>query len=106
EFGLDQIKYDATSVGTVGTLDGVHVGHQAIIRYLVNRANNQNGTSAVVTFSPHPREIVHGEEVPLLTTIDERADALEALGVDRFKIGRASCRERVEVRGVCGRLKR
>ncbi len=86
EFGLDQIKYDATSVVTVGTFDGVHVGHQAIIRYLVNRANNQNGTSVVVTFSPHPREIVHGEEVPLLTTIDERADALEALGVDRFII--------------------
>lgn len=86
EFGLDQIRHDSTSVVTVGTFDGVHVGHQAIIRYLVNRAADKDGTSVVVSFSPHPREVVHGEEVPLLTTIDERADALSELGVDRFII--------------------
>lgn len=86
EFGLEQIKHDPTSVVTVGTFDGVHVGHQAIIRYLVNRAADKEGTSVVVSFSPHPREIVHGEDVPLLTTIEERADALANLGVDRFII--------------------
>lgn len=86
EFGIDQIEHDPTSVLTVGTFDGVHSGHQAIIRYLVARAGDRNGTSVVVTFSPHPREIVHGQEVPLLTTIDERADVLEQLGVDRFII--------------------
>lgn len=86
EFGLEQIRKDTSSVVTVGTFDGVHVGHQAIIRYLVNRARERNGTSVVVSFSPHPREVVHGEEIPLLTTIDERADAVEKLGVDRFII--------------------
>ena len=84
EFGLDQINHDATSVVTVGTFDGVHVGHQAIIRYLVRRARDKDGSSVVVSFSPHPREVVHDDEVPLLTTIDERGDAMEELGVDRF----------------------
>lgn len=84
EFGLDQINHDPTSVVTVGTFDGVHVGHQAIIRYLVRRARDKQGSSVVVSFSPHPREVVHDQEVPLLTTIDERGDAMEELGVDRF----------------------
>ncbi len=40
----------------------------------------------VVTFSPHPREVITGQPVPLLTTLDERADLLEALGVERFVV--------------------
>lgn len=84
EFGLDQIEQDTTSVVTVGTFDGVHIGHRAILRYLLERARARQGRSVAVTFDPHPREVVHGEAVPLLTTIDERAALLEALGLDRF----------------------
>ena len=84
EYGLDQISRDSSSVVTVGTFDGVHVGHQAILRYLVNRAAERSGTSVVLSFDPHPREVVHGEEVALLTTIDERAEVMEKLGIDRF----------------------
>lgn len=84
EFGIDQIVHDPSSVVTVGTFDGVHVGHRAILRYLVERARERNGSSVVLSFSPHPREVVHGEEIPLLTTIDERGDAMEVIGIDRF----------------------
>lgn len=84
EYGLDQISSDPTSVVTVGTFDGVHIGHRAILRYLVNRAAERDGTSVVVSFDPHPREVVHGEEVPLLTTVPERAEIMEGLGIDRF----------------------
>jgi len=84
EFGLEQIEKDGASVVTVGSFDGVHVGHQAIIRYLVQRAGRREGRSVAVTFEPHPREVLTGHAVPLLTTIDERAQALEALGLDRF----------------------
>ncbi|GIV61304.1 MAG: riboflavin biosynthesis protein [Rhodothermaceae bacterium] len=84
EYGLDQIIYDPTSRVTVGTFDGVHLGHQAILRYLRQRVVEQGGHSVVVSFDPHPREVVTGRPVPLLTTIDERADLLEALGIDRF----------------------
>jgi riboflavin kinase/FMN adenylyltransferase len=84
ELGLDQISKDPASVVTVGTFDGVHLGHQAVLRYLVDRARDQAGRSVVLSFDPHPRQVVHGEDVPLLTTIEERADAMEKLGIDRF----------------------
>ena len=79
EFGLDQITRDPASVVTVGTFDGVHRGHQAILGYLHERAMVRKGSSVVLSFSPHPREVVHGEPVPLLTTPDERADLIRFL---------------------------
>jgi riboflavin kinase/FMN adenylyltransferase len=86
EIGWDAITLDEQSVVTVGTFDGVHRGHQAIIEYLQERAEAQSGPSTLVSFDPHPRAVVHGEEVPLLTTVAERADLLEALGLDRFVV--------------------
>lgn len=84
ELGLENVQRNSASVVTVGTFDGVHVGHQALVRYLVRRAEEQGGCSVVVTFNPHPREVVRSEAVPLLTTVEERAAVLERLGVDRF----------------------
>lgn len=86
EFGLDAIVADDDAVVTVGTFDGVHRGHQAILRYLLDRARTREGVSTVVSFDPHPREVVHGEPVPLLTTIEERAERLAAHGLDRFVV--------------------
>ena len=86
EFGLHEITRDDRSVLTVGTFDGVHLGHRAILRYLRERAEGVGGRSVVVSFDPHPREVVLGEHVPLLTTLDERADLLEGLGIDRFVV--------------------
>ncbi|PAP82444.1 riboflavin biosynthesis protein RibF [Rubrivirga sp. SAORIC476] len=80
------VRADPRSVVTTGTFDGVHLGHQAIIRYLVARAAETGGVPTVVTFDPHPREILTGHAIPLLTSLDERADALEALGVERFVV--------------------
>ena len=82
----DAIRPDAGSVVTTGTFDGVHRGHQVIVRYLVERARAVGGVPTVVTFDPHPREVLTGVPVPLLTTLDERADLLEALGVERFVV--------------------
>jgi len=86
EIGWDQIAHDARSVVTVGTFDGVHRGHQAIIKYLKQRSGEQSGPSTLVSFDPHPRSVVHGEDVPLLTTVAERADLLETHGLDRFVV--------------------
>lgn len=69
-------------VVTVGTFDGVHVGHQMVVRYLLGRARALGAPSRVVTFDPHPRAVVRGEHVPLLTTVAERVEKLAALGVD------------------------
>ena len=84
EYGLEQIEKDGRSLVTVGSFDGVHVGHQAIVQYLVRRAHQRRCRSVVISFEPHPREVLTGEAVLLLSTIDERAGYLEALGLDRF----------------------
>ncbi len=86
EIGWDDITHDGQSVVTVGTFDGVHRGHRAILEYLHRRASQHSGPSTLVSFDPHPRAIVHGEEVPLLTTVAERADLLEELDLDRFVV--------------------
>ncbi|HLT48461.1 MAG TPA: bifunctional riboflavin kinase/FAD synthetase [Rubricoccaceae bacterium] len=86
EHGYDEIRRDDRSVLTTGTFDGVHLGHQAILRYLAARAAAVGGKATVVTFHPHPREVLAATPVPLLTTLDERADLVEALGLDRFVV--------------------
>jgi riboflavin kinase/FMN adenylyltransferase len=86
EIGWDEITHDDQSIVTVGMFDGVHRGHQAIIEYLRERAREQSGLSTLVSFDPHPRAVVHGDDVPLLTTVADRADALETLGLDRFVV--------------------
>lgn len=86
EIGLEAITPDERAVVTVGTFDGVHRGHQAILRYLTERARERQGVSTVVSFDPHPREVVHGESVPLLSTIRERAALLEQYGLERFVV--------------------
>jgi riboflavin kinase/FMN adenylyltransferase len=86
EIGLEAITPDERAVVTVGTFDGVHRGHQAILRYLTERARQRQGVSTVVSFDPHPREVVHGESVPLLSTIRERAALLEQYGLERFVV--------------------
>ena len=86
EIGWAQITRDPDTVLTVGTFDGVHRGHQAILRYLLERADMRDGTSTVISFDPHPREVVGNESVPLLTTVDERAQLFEQFGLDRFVV--------------------
>lgn len=86
EVGFEQIRRDPSSVVTIGTFDGVHLGHLAIIRYLLERTTERDGISTLVTFYPHPREVIQGRPVPVLTTIEERAAILEKIGLDRFVI--------------------
>jgi riboflavin kinase / FMN adenylyltransferase len=67
------------SVATIGVFDGVHLGHRA----LLSRVITAEAISAVLTFDPHPGEILRPDSHPrLLTTIDERIELLTALGVD------------------------
>jgi riboflavin kinase/FMN adenylyltransferase len=75
-----------SSVTTVGTFDGVHIGHRTIIDYAVRRARQGGLVSTVVSFDPHPRAVVTGADVPLLTTVPERVRLMEDLGVDRFVV--------------------
>src|SRR5687768_678377 len=88
------------TVITVGTFDGVHRGHRDVIERLVRRGRERGLPSVLVTFDPHPMEIVNPAAAPpLLTTREEKLEVLAESGINYlavvpFKIGRASCRER------------
>jgi riboflavin kinase / FMN adenylyltransferase len=71
------------SVVTIGVFDGVHRGHQHIIGYTVNRATGLGLASVVLTFDPHPSEVVRpGSHPAVLTEPHRKAELIEALGVD------------------------
>lgn len=71
------------SVVTIGTFDGVHIGHQKIIKKLTKRAAEKNLFSVVLTFFPHPRMVLQqNSDIKLLNTIEERKEILSALGLD------------------------
>jgi riboflavin kinase / FMN adenylyltransferase len=74
----------ARAVVTVGTFDGVHRGHQAVLAEIVRRARARGVESVAVTFDPHPLEVVNPAAAPrLLTLLAERQRLLAATGVDR-----------------------
>ncbi|MGV9254991.1 bifunctional riboflavin kinase/FAD synthetase [Streptomyces sp. NPDC003697] len=82
--GLEDIPQDwGRSVVTIGSYDGVHRGHQLIIRHAVDRARALDVPVVVVTFDPHPSEVVRpGSHPPLLAPHHRRADLMADLGVD------------------------
>ncbi|MFJ9777511.1 bifunctional riboflavin kinase/FAD synthetase [Kitasatospora sp. NPDC101157] len=82
--GLEEIPADwGRSVVTIGSFDGVHRGHQLIIGRAVERARELGLPSVVVTFDPHPREVIRpGSHPPLLAPHPRRAELIAELGVD------------------------
>lgn len=85
---IKNVKRSSNSAVTVGTFDGVHLGHRLLIQHLVDTARKQNCRSVIVSFDPHPREVLQGghNSIKLLTTLQERADLLSTLGVDEFVV--------------------
>lgn len=69
---------------TLGTYDGVHLGHQTIIREMVSEARKNGKESVLLTFHPHPRMVLYPEShsVRLIDTIEEKLEKLEKLGLD------------------------
>ncbi|MFY7671804.1 bifunctional riboflavin kinase/FAD synthetase [Tenacibaculum sp. MEBiC06402] len=68
---------------TIGTFDGVHIGHQKIVKDLVKQASDNNKKSALLTFFPHPRMVLQKDaSIELINTIDERINLLEKTGLD------------------------
>ncbi|NQY31303.1 MAG: bifunctional riboflavin kinase/FAD synthetase [Flavobacteriaceae bacterium] len=75
------------TVLTIGTFDGIHIGHKKILDRLIHTAKNQQLESLVLTFFPHPRMVLQKDSnIKLIHTIDERADILNNLGLDNLII--------------------
>ena len=82
----DYIKVP-NAVVTIGTFDGVHRGHQEILKNMVNRAKELGGESVVVTFFPHPRQVLSNDSgIRFISTQEEKTRHLEALGIDNLII--------------------
>jgi riboflavin kinase/FMN adenylyltransferase len=95
---------------TIGTFDGVHRGHQAILRPMVEQAHAAGGKAVVVTFFPHPVAVLRGVNEPIyLTTPDERARRMGQLGLDAvitlpFTRALAALTAEEFMRMLCGKL--
>jgi len=85
---LDNFKSDLKTIVTIGTFDGVHIGHQYIINYLNKIAKREQGESVLLTFSPHPRFVINREHshLKLIDTLDEKKEKLESLGLQNFVV--------------------
>ena len=80
---LEDYRNNVNSVVTIGTFDGVHIGHQKIVKRLIKVAKKNNLQSTVLTFFPHPRMVLQKESnIKLINTIDEKADLFNNLGLD------------------------
>lgn len=75
------------TIVTIGTFDGVHLGHKKILEKIVENAHSQNCESLVLTFFPHPRTILQADsEMKQLNTLAEKTNLLSALGIDNLVI--------------------
>lgn len=85
---IDEFTAVNNAVVTIGTFDGVHLGHRKIISGIKELAESTGGETVILTFFPHPRMILHPEDesLKLITTIAEKAELMERLGVDHLII--------------------
>ena len=82
-------KQNKNTVVTIGTFDGVHIGHQKIIQRMLTVGKEKDLTPAILTFFPHPRMVLQKDaNIKLINTIDEKKDILNALGIKTLIIKR------------------
>jgi riboflavin kinase/FMN adenylyltransferase len=86
--GLTDLPAFRNAVITIGTFDGVHIGHQAILEKLAQRAREVGGESVLITFDPHPRLVLSPQNVSveLLSSLAEKLEALSHVGIDNVVV--------------------
>ena len=84
---IEDYDEDKRSVVTIGTFDGIHLGHQEILSRLIKSSKNKDLNSVVLTFFPHPRIILNKyNEVKMIDTLDEKIIHLNEIGIDSLII--------------------
>jgi len=85
---IDQLPPFHKAVITIGTFDGVHLGHRQVISKLKEEARAIDGETVIITFHPHPRKIVSSAilGIRLINTLDEKIQLLSALGIDHLVV--------------------
>ncbi len=87
-YDIEQLPVFRNAIITIGTFDGVHMGHRQIIDKLKTEAKSQNGETVIITFHPHPRKVVSSAilGIRLINTLTERIDLLAQLGIDHLVV--------------------
>ena len=81
--GIFKFKSQKSIAITIGTFDGVHIGHQQILKRLINNAKSADLNAVLLTFFPHPRMVLQKESnIKLLNTLEEKIEILKSLGLD------------------------
>jgi riboflavin kinase / FMN adenylyltransferase len=85
---IQQLPAFRNAVVTIGTFDGVHKGHQQILNMMTGEAKKVNGETAIITFHPHPRQVIAANqtELFLLNSLEEKILLLEKYGIDHLVI--------------------
>ena len=85
---LDDFKVNFKTIVTIGTFDGVHIGHKYIINQLNKIAKKEGGESVLLTFSPHPRFVLYGNssELKLIDTLEEKKRKLKENGLQNLVV--------------------
>ena len=84
---ISEFNSNKKTIVTIGTFDGVHIGHQKIIEKLIQESKSSDSESLILTFFPHPRMVLHEtSSIKLLNTINEKSSLLEKMGLDNLVI--------------------
>jgi len=79
---LDEITPFGEAVITIGNFDGVHIGHQALFRTVIETAAAMEGVSVAMTFEPHPIRVLQKKYFPLITLFEQKRELIEKSGID------------------------
>lgn len=86
-YSTERLPKFKNAVITIGTFDGVHLGHQKILKTVIDEAHKVQGESIVITFYPHPRKLLFPQQpISILTPLEEKISLLTAIGIDHILI--------------------
>jgi riboflavin kinase / FMN adenylyltransferase len=85
---IEKLPVFHNSVVTIGTFDGVHLGHRLVLEHLKEEAKTIRGETVIITFHPHPRKVVSSAilGIRLINTLEEKIELLEQLGIDHLVV--------------------
>ncbi|MEE9448767.1 MAG: bifunctional riboflavin kinase/FAD synthetase [Ignavibacteriaceae bacterium] len=84
---FSEVTHNDNTIITLGTFDGIHMGHKEIIEAVVQKVSEFGGRSLLITFSPHPRKVIPGgNEIKLLSTLSEKKKIIETFGIDNLLV--------------------
>lgn len=82
-----EVEHNDNTIITLGTFDGIHLGHKEIIESVVQKASKFGSRSLLITFSPHPRKIIPGgNKIKLLSTLSEKQKIIESFGIENLLV--------------------